>query len=60
MGQVPGRVRMIDMKIAIRYYSRGGNTRKIADAISRAVGVEAKTLSEPLKAAADFASKIIS
>ena len=36
------------MKIAIRYYSRGGNTKKIADAVSDAVGVEAKTVAEPL------------
>ena len=36
------------MKIAIRYYSRGGNTKKLADAISKAIGVEAKTTSEPL------------
>lgn len=36
------------MKIAIRFYSRGGNTKKLADAISEAIGVEAKTVSEPL------------
>lgn len=36
------------MKVAIRYYTRGGNTRKLADAISEAIGVEAKTTSEPL------------
>ncbi len=36
------------MKIAIRYYSRGGNTKKLAEAISGAVGVEAKSVSEPL------------
>lgn len=36
------------MKIAIRYYTRGGNTKKLADAISQAVGVEAKTTAEPL------------
>ena len=36
------------MKIAIRYYTRGGNTKKLADAISEAVGVEAKTTAEPL------------
>ncbi len=36
------------MKIAVRYYSRGGNTKKIAEAIAEAVGVEAKTVSEPL------------
>ena len=36
------------MKIAIRYYTRGGNTKKLADAISQAVGVEAETTAEPL------------
>lgn len=36
------------MKIAIRYFSRGGNTKKLADAISSAVGVEARTVQEPL------------
>ncbi len=36
------------MKIAVRYYSRGGNTKKIVEAIAEAVGVEAKTVSEPL------------
>ncbi len=36
------------MNIAVRYYSRGGNTKKIAEAIAKAVGVEAKTVSEPL------------
>ncbi|MDE7230593.1 MAG: flavodoxin [Oscillospiraceae bacterium] len=36
------------MKIAIRYYTRGGNTKRLADAISEAVGVEAKTTAEPL------------
>ena len=36
------------MNIAIRYYSRGGNTKKIAEAIAKAVGAEAKTVLEPL------------
>ena len=36
------------MNIAVRCYSRGGNTKKIAEAIAKAVGVEAKTVSEPL------------
>lgn len=36
------------MKIAIRYYTRGGNTKKLADAIAEAIGVEAKTTLEPL------------
>ena len=42
------------MNIAVRYYSRGGNTKKIAEAIAGAVGVEAKTVSEPLKEAVDI------
>lgn len=37
------------MKIAVRYYSRGGNTKKLADAIAKAVGVEALTTDTPLK-----------
>ena len=36
------------MNIAVRYYSRGGNTKKIAEVIAKTVGVEAKTVSEPL------------
>lgn len=36
------------MKIAVRYYTRSGNTRKLAEAIAKAAGVEAKTTSEPL------------
>ena len=36
------------MKIAVRYYSRSGNTRKLAEAIAKAVNVEAKTTDEPL------------
>lgn len=29
------------MKIAVRYYSRGGNTKKVAEAIAEELGVEA-------------------
>ena len=36
------------MKIAVRYFSRGGNTKKLADAIANAAGVEAETTSVPL------------
>ena len=36
------------MKTAIRYYTRSGNTKKLADAISAAIGVPAKTTAEPL------------
>ena len=36
------------MKIAVRYYTRSGNTRKLAEAVAAAVGVEALSVSEPL------------
>lgn len=36
------------MKIEVRYYSRGGNTKKVAEAIAKAVGAEAKPVAEPL------------
>lgn len=36
------------MKIAVRYYTRSGNTKKLADAIARAVGANAETTSAPL------------
>jgi flavodoxin len=36
------------MKIAVRYFSRGGNTKKLADAIANAVGVTAETTDVPL------------
>lgn len=38
------------MKLAVRYYSRGGNARKITEAI----GVEARTVSEPLDGDVDI------
>ncbi|WP_292605419.1 flavodoxin family protein [Methanobrevibacter sp. UBA188] len=36
------------MKIAIRYYTKTGNTKKLAEAIGSAINVEAKTIDEPL------------
>jgi flavodoxin len=36
------------MKVAIRYYTKSGNTKKLADAISSAVGVPAETVASPL------------
>ena len=36
------------MKIEIRYFSRGGNTKKLAEAISKAINIPAKTTDEPL------------
>lgn len=36
------------MKAEVRYFSRGGNTKKLAEAIAEAIGAEAKTTAEPL------------
>lgn len=36
------------MKTAVRYFSRGGNTKKLAEAIAEAVGIPAETTSAPL------------
>ena len=38
----------VPMKIAIRYYTKTGNTKKLAEAIGSAIDVEAKTVDEPL------------
>ena len=42
------------MKVEVRYYTRSGNTKKLADAIAKAVGVEAKMVDEPLKEDVDI------
>jgi len=42
------------MSISVRYYTRSGNTEKLAAAIAQAVGVEAKSVSEPLEEKADI------
>lgn len=36
------------MKIAVRYFSRTGNTKKLAEAIAKAINVEAKITDKPL------------
>ena len=41
------------MTIAVRYHSRGGNTKKVALAIAEAAGVEARTVATPLSEKAD-------
>ena len=45
---------MIDMKIAVRYYTKTGNTKKLAEAIANAVGAEALPISEPIVEAVDI------
>jgi flavodoxin len=42
------------MKVAVRYFSRGGNTEKLAKAIAEAVGVEALTTEVPLSEDVDI------
>ena len=42
------------MKIAVRYVSRGGNTEKVAKAIAKAVGVEAKDCSTSITEPVDL------
>ena len=42
------------MKIEVRYYTRSGNTKKLAEAIAKAVGAEAKTVEEPLREDVDI------
>ena len=42
------------MRIAVRYYTRSGNTKKLAEAIAKAVGVEARTVGEPLREDVDI------
>ncbi|MCM1175296.1 MAG: flavodoxin [Blautia sp.] len=36
------------MNVAVRYYTRSGNTRKLADAVADAVGVKAETTENAL------------
>ena len=42
------------MKYAVRYYTKTGNTAKLAAAIAEALGVEAKPITEPLTERADI------
>ncbi|MBR0352228.1 MAG: flavodoxin [Oscillospiraceae bacterium] len=41
------------MKIAVRYYTKTGNTKKLAEAVAAAVGAEALPISEPVAEAVD-------
>ncbi len=42
------------MKVAVRYYTRGGNTKKLALAIGQGAGVEALETSYPLEEDVDI------
>ena len=41
------------MTIAVRYYTKTGNTKKLAEAIAQAVGAEALPISEPIREPVD-------
>lgn len=42
------------MKIAIRYYTKTGHTKRLAEAIAKAVGVEALPISQPVEEPVDI------
>ena len=42
------------MKIAVRYYTKTGNTKRLAEAVAEAVGVKALPISEPVTEQADI------
>ena len=42
------------MKYAVRYYTKTGNTKKLAEAVAGALGVEALPISAPVKEAVDL------
>ena len=42
------------MKFAVRYYTKTGNTKRLAEAIANELGVEALPVSEPVTEAVDI------
>ncbi len=42
------------MTFAVRYYTKTGNTRKLAEAVAKELGVEALPISEPVTEAVDY------
>ena len=42
------------MSFAVRYYTKTGNTKKLADAIAKELGVEALPISQPVTEKVDF------
>ena len=42
------------MKTAVRYYTKTGNTKRLAEAVAKAVGVEALPISEPVAEEVDL------
>ena len=42
------------MKFAVRYYTKTGNTKRLAEAVAEVLGVEALPLSEPVTEEVDY------
>lgn len=42
------------MTFAVRYYTKTGNTKKLAEAVAKELGVEALPISEPVTEAVDY------
>ena len=42
------------MKIAVRYYTKTGNTKRLAEAVAKAVGVEALPIDTPITEPVDI------
>ena len=42
------------MKVAVRYYTKTGNTKRLAEAVAKAVGAEALPISTPVDEPADI------
>ncbi len=42
------------MKVAVRYYTKTGNTRRLAESVAKAVGAEALPISEPVTEPVDI------
>ena len=42
------------MRFAVRYYTKTGNTKRLAEAIAKELGVEALPISEPVDEQVDF------
>ncbi len=42
------------MKVAVRYYTKTGNTKRLAEAVAEAVGAEALPLSTPIEEKVDI------
>ncbi len=43
-----------DKKIEVRYFSKTGNTAKLAEAIAKTLGIKAKTVDTPLEGDVDI------